>query len=421
MINENDRILRARLQLMLRYPFLASAVARLPLIKLSEDSWCQTAATDGYHIFWNTMFFASLGDDEITGVLAHEVLHVVLGHIDRRGNRDAGIWNEAIDHATNLLLLDHGIVLPEPRLANHKFSNMPAEAIYDQIVRHNSKPPLPVLRIQRIGRGRKRAQRSTAGRKSANMNESVRSGFDIHIDPDDSRLGGLPASSRPSPLELGRLRHELMNDLRTELGRLSGRGTLPGELAEAITRAGRSRVPWQALLARCFTGMRRDDYRLMPPSRRHIWRGIYLPSVGVPGPRLVVCAIDTSGSVDAALARRFLAEVHGLRSTAQCRLHVVQCDTRITQVKTYESWETPDPGLLPEELRGRGGTDFKPVFEWIRDKVLPIDGYPDLLAYLTDADGRYPDRAPAYPVVWILPERVNAIPPFGMKIEIPLE
>jgi len=417
-IDENDKVLRARLQLMLRHPFLASAVARLPLIKISEDSWCQTAATDGYHIFWNTKFFGSLGEDEITGVLAHEVLHVVLGHIDRRGRRDAEIWNEAIDHATNLLLLEHGIVLPKPRLADYRFENMPAEAIYDALHLNSNASP---LRVRRIGRGRKLARPSAAGSNLRSMHKSVRSGFDIHIDPDDPRLGGLSASSRPSPLELGRLRHELMKDLRTELARLSGPGRLPGELAEAITRAGRSMVPWQALLARCFTGMRRDDYRLLPPSRRHIWRGIYLPSIGVPGPRLVVCAIDTSGSVDRALARRFLAEVHGLRSTAQCRLHVVQCDTRITQVKTYESWETPEPGLFPEELRGRGGTDFKPVFEWIREKVLPVDGYPDLLAYLTDADGQYPHKAPAYPVVWIIPERVNTTPPFGMKIEMSLE
>jgi predicted metal-dependent peptidase len=416
-IDENDKALRARLQLMLRYPFLASAVARLPLIKTSDDSWCQTAATDGYHIFWNTKFFGSLSEDEITGVLAHEVLHVVLGHIDRRGNRDTGLWNEAIDHATNLLLLDHGIVLPEPRLANYRFRNMPAEAIYGDL-HLNSKAP--ALRVRRIGRGRKLARRSAAGSNPPSLHESEHSGFDIHIDPDDPRLGGLSASSRPSPLELGRLRHELMNDLRTELVRSLGPGRLPGELAEAIARAGRSKVPWQALLARCFTGMRRDDYRLLPPSRRHIWRGIYLPSIGVPGPRLVVCAIDTSGSVDRALARRFLAEVHGLRSTAQCRLHVVQCDTTITQVKTYESWEAPEPGLFPEELRGRGGTDFKPVFEWIREKVLPVDGYPDLLAYLTDADGQYPHKAPAYPVVGMLPERVNKIPPFCMKIEITL-
>ena len=38
------------------------------------------------------------------GVLAHEVLHNVLGHIERRRERNLVKWNIAIDHATNLLL-----------------------------------------------------------------------------------------------------------------------------------------------------------------------------------------------------------------------------------------------------------------------------------------------------------------------------
>jgi predicted metal-dependent peptidase len=97
-----------------------------------------------------------------------------------------------------------------------------------------------------------------------------------------------------------------------------------------------------------------------------------------------------------------------LRSTAQCRLHVVQCDTRITQVNTYESWETPD-SLKPENFRGHGGTDFRPVFDWIREKVLPVKGWPDLLAYLTDTQGPFPDNLPAYPVVWLPPQTARVI------------
>jgi predicted metal-dependent peptidase len=403
---------------MLSYPFLASAVARLPLIRLPEDGWCSTAATDGYHIFWNTAFFARLTESEITGVLAHEVLHVALGHIDRRGNREIGLWNAAIDHATNLLLIAQRVILPEPRLADYRFSNMPAEVIYDELLRLKAAVPPAALRARRIGRGRGLTQRRGVGGHAADLIDSARSGFDIHIDPDDPRLGGLRSSSRPSPLELGRIRHELMRDMRTELARSSRQGTLPGELTEAIIRAGRSSVPWQGLLARCFTGIRRDDYRLLPPSRRHIWRGMFLPSVGVPGPRLIVCAIDTSGSVGTALARRFLVEVHALRSTAQCRLHVVQCDARITQVNTYESWETPDSRLNQVEFRGRGGTDFRPVFEWIQKKVLPAEGSPDLLVYLTDAHGTFPDNPPLYPVVWLLPQSAKVTTPFGMKIEI---
>jgi predicted metal-dependent peptidase len=246
----------------------------------------------------------------------------------------------------------------------------------------------------------------------------VASGIDLHIYPSDPRVFELVGSSRPSPLELGRLRHDLMRDLRAELARVSIAGDVPGELTEAIIRAGRPRAPWQTLLARCIAGIRRDDYRFLPPSRKHIWRGIYLPSCGVPGPRLIVCAIDTSGSVGTSLAQKFLTEVHGLRSSAQCKIYVVQCDTRITKLTMYESWELPDSAPVESEFKGRGGTDYQPVFDWVQKDIIQREGAPDLLVFLTDGMGLYPQLPPSYPVVWLMPEGMNITPPFGSKIEI---
>jgi hypothetical protein len=62
------------------------------------------------------------------------------------------------------------------------------------------------------------------------------------------------------------------------------------------------------------------------------------------------------------------------------------------------------------------------VFECLsgfEKRVLPVEGWPDLLAYLTDAEGQIPDNLPAYPVVWLLTLTARVKPPFGMKIEIP--
>ena len=50
-----------------------------------EDSESlSTMATDGYRIYANVEFCDRLGEEELMGVLAHEVLHNVLGHIERR-------------------------------------------------------------------------------------------------------------------------------------------------------------------------------------------------------------------------------------------------------------------------------------------------------------------------------------------------
>ena len=417
-----DILLRVRLQLMLMHPFLASSMARLPLVEAPDDSWCSTAATDGFHIFWNRKFFARLSEAEAAGVLAHEVLHAVLGHIDRKGARQSEIWNEAADHATNLILLQQGMTLPKPHLADSGFENFPVEEIYKILVIDTSTAGPP---------GRPGSRRTAATRhRSARQNPRTRlskgkrrsaKGFDMHIDPSDPRVVELAGTSLPSPFELRRFRHELMQEMRSELAKANRHGRLPGELAEAIVRAGRPRTPWQALLARCFKGIRRDDYRFLPPSRRHLWRGIYLPSPGVPGPHLVICALDTSGSINVPLAKRFLRELHGLRTTAQCKVYVVQCDTRITKVTVHESWEAPGDALTSTEFIGRGGTDFRPVFDWISNNVIPKEGIPDLVAYLTDGAGTYPDKAPFYPVAWIVPEDSRPAPPFGTTISLPAD
>lgn len=427
-----ERVLRARLQLMLDHAFLASAVARLPLVEVPPESWCRTAATDGFRILWNPVFFGGLNDAEIAGVLAHEVMHAVLGHIDRRGLREPYLWNQAIDHATNLLLIEHEVTLPKPRLSEYRFRGMTAEQIYAQL--SAGSPPKPFSRRQtvvatsgpvRIGRRRAAAKSSQQGRGfqaasiDAECDDNAGESFDLHIEPGDPRLDGLTHTPRPSPMELVRLRHELQQNMIEEISRSRRQGSIPGDLVEAVRRAGQARAPWQALLARCFSGVRSDDYRFLPPSRRHIWRGLYLPSVGAPGPRLVVCAIDTSGSINIKMARRFLTEVHALRTSAQCRIHVIQCDAQIRSISTFESWEAPPSAPEEEKFIGRGGTDFRPVFDWIDEEVVPRDGTPDLLAYLTDGLGTVPSTAPSYPTVWLMPERSSAKLPFGLKIEIP--
>jgi predicted metal-dependent peptidase len=429
----SERVRRARLQLMLRHPFLAGATARLPLVEVGEGSWCGTAATDGYRVFWNTAFFDGLDDDQIAGVLAHEILHAVLGHCERRGAREAQRWNVAIDHATNLLVLDKlDLRLPAPHFADRHFAGETAEGIYEALGARAAKVALlamdetePAVPRPSIGTARRRAAQrqaeAAAQRKPASeaprFPQGMVTGFDIHLDRDDPRIAASSAVDDPTPLERARLRHELLAELREGLRSIPG--TMPGEIDAAILRAGRARTPWQALLARCFTGIRRDDYRFLPPSRRHVWRGMMLPSVGVPGPSNVVCAIDTSGSIDGPLAARFLAEVHALRCSAHCRLHVLQCDAAIADRRVYQSWEQPPAGLMPERFKGRGGTDFRPVFDLVATEISRPEGWPDLLAYLTDGHGRFPERAPPYPVVWLLPEGSGVVPPFGARIEIP--
>ena len=403
-----QRVIRARLQLMLREPYLAAAVARLPMVDATELAWCRTMATDGYYIYINTGFCETLSEEEIAFVFAHEVLHCALGHIDRRGGREREQWNSAIDYATNALLVDAGMQMPERGLYSRDYHGMTAEEIYDRL----SVDP-------RYAHGQNDAQ----GRSDGHSIEGLRGGendgadeipMDRHIDPQDPEGESLRATEFPSTEERRQIRMGMAAALRSTL-----RGREAGLFAEEIRAATTPRVPWQHVLARFISGLRRTDYRLFPFNRKHIWRELYLPSVGVPGPEHLAVAVDTSGSMTNEVLAQVLAELDRLRSVTACAISLLECDTIIQRVTVSDPYQS---SRLPEgarTFRGRGGTDLRPAFTWVRDQLQSgSHPAPEALIYMTDGIGPMPEREPGVPVLWIVPRHGVREVPFGSMLRL---
>ena len=95
-IDVADRIIVARVGLLLRHPFFGNMATRL-IVKHCDD-WCPTAATDGRHLYYNTQFFNALSNKEIEFVIAHEILHCVFDHIVRREGRIPILHNIVCDY-----------------------------------------------------------------------------------------------------------------------------------------------------------------------------------------------------------------------------------------------------------------------------------------------------------------------------------
>ena len=71
----DERLMKARISLCLTAPYIAGALMQLPISE--APSFISTFATDGFRIYYNREFAASLSDSEIRGVLCHELLHVL--------------------------------------------------------------------------------------------------------------------------------------------------------------------------------------------------------------------------------------------------------------------------------------------------------------------------------------------------------
>ena len=189
-------------------------------------------------------------------------------------------------------------------------------------------------------------------------------------------------------------------------------GKLPAALERLLSEVLTPKVDWrehiQALFARRL-GSGSYDWRR--PDRRLIVQDIYAPGRSGFGAECVVVGIDTSGSIGQAELNMFMAEVSGiLEEVRPKKLFCVMCDARVNVVHEFDN----AADLRSVKLVGGGGTDFRPVFDWINKQGLT----PDALVYLTDGLGSFPSRAPNFPVIWgnIYPQ---AKYPFGDVVDVP--
>lgn len=123
--------------------------------------------------------------------------------------------------------------------------------------------------------------------------------------------------------------------------------------------------------------------------------------------REFVIAIDTSGSTSGELVQKFVQKTYNiLKSTetfaSKINLHIIQCDTIIQEDIKITSQNEFDEYLKDMTIKGLGGTDFRPVFEYVL-KLQNNHEFSNLkgLIYFTDGHGEFPTKKPPYDVAFV--------------------
>jgi predicted metal-dependent peptidase len=356
-------------------------------------------ATDGYHIFFNAAWTARLKDNEIRGVLAHEVLHVVFDHISRQKSRQPELWNLAGDYAINLLLCEQGFRLPMGGAVDRSFSGMSAEEIYEKLKQEEGKKKTSGGRF--IG---------AAGDVEATDSTVPLTGPDL-IDPSDPRAQAHRNPDTPDREQLAELRAELQRDMQSKL-----QGRAASLFKIECLAADNAKIDWRAVMRSWLLDRVKSDWSSIPFSKKHIHRGLYFPSLGIASLGHIVFAMDTSGSMADDELSEIIAEIRAFRETFPCRLTVIQADAAISDVKEYEEMDGTE---IPKRMQitGRGGTSFIPIFDWIHQA--PI-GSSVVLIYATDGYGSFPKVKPTYPVLWLATKRAIQADkfPFGVVVRM---
>jgi predicted metal-dependent peptidase len=424
-----QKLTRARTQLLLNQPFFGSLCLRL---KLSSGP-VPTMATDGRRILYSPSFVESLNPAELESTLAHEVVHVALGHHCRRKEREPKTWNEAADYAVNPILIGNGFTLPAGALVDPSFDNLSVEEIYARLIQRPSggasETPSPPLANPSGGAGQQPDNPSPsapnsqpAGSSSSPPGQQPPQNSDGSPDEHpmcEDRPGGfgevLDATNGDgnpaSPAEKSRQEHEwaIAADQALRSAKMCGRE--PGNVTRLLQESRQSRQDWRAILRDFVTATMPCDYRWTPPNRRHISRGLYLPSVDRTGLGKIVVAVDTSGSIGTRELEQFAGEISAIAEEARPEaIHVVYCDAAVQSSQEFGSGEP-----IELEPQGGGGTDFRPVFDWVAQNAIN----PVCLLYLTDlCCYSYPDP-PEYPVLWVTNSRRTA--QLGETVRIAVE
>ncbi len=138
-----------------------------------------------------------------------------------------------------------------------------------------------------------------------------------------------------------------------------------------------------------------------------------------------VIAIDTSGSCAGEVVQKFLDKTYSIFSQQEnffrkINLHIIQCDAMIQSDVKITNKEEFKEYMRTVEFRGFGGTDFRPVFEYVNE-MIDHHEFDDLrgLIYFTDGNGVYPKRRPDYETAFVFvddDEFDYEVPSWAMKL-----
>ena len=407
------RLLMSRMRILVNNGFYGLLLMHM---KFAIDERCDTAATDGIRIYFGPQFLDELNDAELDFVMMHEILHVVLQHCLREGERDKKRYNIACDIVvnSNILLSENmnvdAITLRKWGEAMHKTPDgkegygYTVEQVYNM---------LPVV---------------------------IEDG--MHLDTDDAS----DVSGKDKPSKKKQNDTKTIWDDHTKWGSVEDDGTLKDvwekrfqDACEAILVRDPSnqcgllpmfaqrllkelRAPqtnWRMILNE-FVQEEIADYSFSPPDRRYDDSPFFLPDFNDKQDVVkdILFMIDTSASMSDDMITAAYSEIKGAIDQFDGKLQgwLGFFDAAIIEPKPFSD-EDEFKVIKPV---GGGGTSFRIIFEYVNKYM--VEKLPASIVILTDGYAPFPpeNETNGIPVLWLLNNDI-VNPPWGKVARITIE
>lgn len=366
MSNIQTKISQAKSKLLLSHPFFGAVAAKLEVVQ-NDD--IQSFKSNGIKLEYNSDFLQKLEPSQMEFVFANGAMHASLAHEERKNGRSGWLWQLATDYAINDMLVQNGLNRPDEAHYSKRFNGMYAEEIYAEL-----------------------------------KEDILRDELEYEADDVDDMQESKKEQNTPQNEDI--LNEQLFEEFaKAKLEDEMKSGEAPLCIGRFFKILSEGKIDWRNELRAALDRHHKDDFTLLPPSKKFLYKGIYLPSCISKRFQLVV-AIDSSGSVDEKLLSEFLSELNFLMLTIpNFQIDMFVCDDKIRTHKTFWGGDT-----LEADVKGGGGTDFRPIFEFVDRELSDVK----LLLYFSDLDGIFPHDEPNYEVKWIAPKERDV--PFGTVI-----
>lgn len=427
------RLLMSRMRILLNHGFYGLLLMHM---QFTLDETCETAATDGQRIMFGPAFMDDLSDPELDFILMHEIMHNVLAHCTRTGDRDNELFNIACDIVVNSnILRSHG--MDKKSITLHKYGESmhltpdgregweyTAEQVYEML-------------LEKGGNGRGGGSQGSGGQNGNAQGNGGSGSRNAHgrrtsgISGQGGQ-GGQSGSFRDDHTRWGTaktdqtmLRDEWRKRLVDACEAISvrdpsnTRGMLPA-FAERFWKAlKKPQTDWRTVL-QDFVQEEITDYSFAPPDRRMGDSPFFLPDFSEKDDFAadILFMIDTSGSMSDDMITAAYSEIKGAidQFNGKLRGWLGFFDAAVAEPQPFSD-ETEFLSIRPT---GGGGTRFDIIFDYVREEMQ--EHPPVSIIIMTDGYAPFPEESEAMgiPVLWLL-NNTEIDPPWGRVTRITVE
>lgn len=426
-----DVLTLSRNTLLVNLRFLDAALSQFEFFPIEES----TLLTDGKHILYNPRHilecYKTAKEIPVRDYL-HIVMHCVFRHMYMDPKLNRPYWDLACDIAVENVITELGLkavtASRERQQAQYiaaikqELKHVTAEKIYSYL-RQTMPDPNKIAEIRGLFYADNHEIWYMTGQEI-----EVRFGLSSGMGEDEN---GTESRAVMAAVWTG-ISERMQVDLET-FGKQ--RGLLPGAMTQNLHAVNREKYDYTAFLKKFAVmgeAMKINDdefdyifytYGLQLYEKMPLIEPLEYKEVKAI--REFVIAIDTSGSTSGELVQKFVQKTYNiLKSTesffTKINLHIIQCDADVQEDKKIICQEDFDEYLKTMQIRGLGGTDFRPVFAYV-EQLRQNKEFTNLkgLIYFTDGYGTFPAKKPDYDTAFVfIDDDYNNpnVPPWAIKL-----